>query len=413
MSSWFTTQPALGHPRSHSKRVVGRSGRRRPRSRLAAALVLFALAPSPAAELAVAPVLAPAVTLAERFGTHLARGFQRRRLWADVLAPADLPDAVTTDELLGPLTADSAASLAERLGTPFLARCGIGFDSRLAVAQLYDLRGPWLLGQASQLAAGPAELLALADQLAGRLEPCWPIEAHATRDGEQVTIDRGHLHGLRRGDRLWLVASPERDAVGQYARPVAIARITWLHPRDTTAAIELAGPALDEAEDLLAVRPAQLAADPLQWSPSGIWLEHDPAGGWQPSMWLDWRRLLAPEVVDGRWRLPGQIVPQASPAPEPQSLSAAELPRLTPPGPYRIGQPWTATVPTLPGTVEVSLWPPDRGSPRLLVWRSAEWVQPLVVDGLAGPTTGLWTLRVSRRDGDRVWTGDVALEVVP
>jgi len=376
------------------------------------AILLIAGVPAPAAELAVAPVLAPVETLAERFGTLLARGLQRRRRWAEVVTPDALPPTVTAEELCGPLTDASAAALAERLGTPFLVRCGIVPDGRLAVAQLYDLRGPWLVAQASERAANSAALLALADQLAGRLEPCWPMEARATRAGDDVKLDRGHLHGLRRGNTLWLVSWPRRDELGQYSRPVAVVRLTGVHPRSANAVIEFAGPDLDEAAELLAVRPAHLAAPPQQWSPDGFWLERAPDGGWQPTVWFDWRRVTAPEVALGRWLLPGQLVHDRDPQHQVQLLDASALLQLSPPGPLRVGQPWTATLATLPAPSELWLVSPEAAATSLLAWRSAESAEPVVVHGLAGPAVGVWTFLVHRAAGHERWDGRVEFVVV-
>jgi len=326
---------------------------------------LIAGVPAPAAELAVAPVLAPVETLAERFGTLLARGLQRRRRWAEVVTPDALPPTVTAEELCGPLTDASAAALAERLGTPFLVRCGIVPDGRLAVAQLYDLRGPWLVAQASERAANSAALLALADQLAGRLEPCWPMEARATRAGDDVKLDRGHLHGLRRGNTLWLVSWPRRDELGQYSRPVAVVRLTGVHPRSANAVIEFAGPDLDEAAELLAVRPAHLAAPPQQWSPDGFWLERAPDGGGSPTVWFDWRRVTAPEVALGRWLLPASSCMIATRSTRCSYWTPPRCCSSPRPGRSASASPWTATLATLPAPSELWLCrpkPPQRAS---------------------------------------------------
>jgi hypothetical protein len=387
------------------------------RHRSSSLFVLFAVAwsvPGPAADLAVPAALADDPDLGERFAARLARGLQRRRLAAVVLGPDALARLAAPEALLGPLSADAATALREAIDTSFLLRSGIAPGSGLAVAQLYDLRGPWLLGQGSLTAAGPAELLAATDTLAARLAPAWPLEARATLDGDRLTLDRGQVHGFRRRDTIWLLASPERDALGQLARPLAVASVSSVRPRSANAVIQLAGTDLEGVSDLLAVKPVQLAADEPAGLPLGIWLEQAPTGGWRPEFWLDWRRLVEPEIVGGQWRLPGQIVAAAPlPSVEPEPLPADELPVLDPPGPYRVGQPWTLTVPDLPGTVAITLLPPKGGPPSLIVWRGPDQAGAAAVSCLAGPWPGRWTVQIRRWLDPRCWAGEFPLDVLP
>lgn len=376
-------------------------------------LVLLA-APGPAADLVVAPTAAVESDFGRHFSARLARGLARRRLWANVLAPDELAQLnnVPAAPLTGPLDATSAAAWQAALGTPFVVYSGLSFDRRSAVAQIVDLRGPWTIGQATLTAAMSAELLAAADDLAGRLMPAWPVEAPATVEDQQVTLSLGHVHGFRRSEAVWLVRDTVRDELGQYAHPVGVARLTQVSPRSAQAVLELGGTDLDEAAKYLAVEPLTLDTSASPWLPLELGLVRRH-GEWQPELFGLWQRLAHAASGPERMALPGQLLRVAQPEVEPARLLSADLPQLSPAGPLRVGQAWAVMVNPIAGAVELSLVAPD-GRSQLLLWRAADTPQPVTIHGLAGPLTGRWTIRLTQHlpDGS-IATGDVGFEVLP
>lgn len=376
------------------------------------ATLVLALGPAPGADLAVMLANAPTAVLADHFTARLARGVARRRRWAEVLDPeaiAKLPRPPATP-LAGALDHDQAAAWQAALGTPFVVRSGLTPDGRVAIAQLQDLRGPWLLGQARLTAANQAELLAATDDLAARLATFWPLEATATVAEQNVQLDRGQVHGWRRGGTVWLLADAARDELGQYAHPVAIARLTQVYPRAAHAVIEAASPDFEAHPTMLAASPASLATAASPWLPHELGLVRRD-GAWSPELWGWWQRLASPGAGPDAWAVPGQVVRQAPAVVPEERLPQAALPRLEPAGPWQVGTPWTVTIAPLDGAVELSLIAPD-GRTQLLLWRGPDTPQPVTVRGLAGPSCGTWTLRLIQH-GETNAVGEVTCEVVP
>ncbi len=220
---------------------------------------------------------------AVRLATRLARAMRRADRSLEPLPPAEIDDllAAAPDDraaaarrcLRGDLEPETAAATRELLRAETLLLGGLTADGGVLVTELWDLRGPALLGRAHLTAATAAELSGRLDELAAPLLAGWPVDGSLQLDGHgravvdgHFTLDIGHRHGLRPRGRVWLLSDPERDESGAYAHLVGVGQLQYVGPSEARGEVESA-----LSDDAIATARVAVAPQPRGRATAGGW----------------------------------------------------------------------------------------------------------------------------------------------